>query len=81
MIKIKFYADWCLPCRAMSALMESNGLKVDREVNVEEEPEFAERLGIRALPTLVKYDEETQSVISKLIGSASLNDIKEFLEG
>lgn len=54
---IKFYADWCGPCRVLKTTLNSFNACEMQEVNVDEDPdEIASKYGVRALPTLIIVD-------------------------
>lgn len=72
---VHFYADWCGPCRQMErevlnsrALLERlEGRFVAVKVNVEEQPDVAERFHIDSLPTDVFVDSQGE-VLEKSAG-------------
>ena len=56
-VLLDLYADWCMPCRKMAPLVERLSeehpeLTVGK-VNVEDEPEIAERFNVMSIPMLV----------------------------
>jgi thioredoxin 1 len=55
---IDFWAVWCGPCQMLSPVMESiagqyDGKVLIGKVNVDEEPELAQRFGVMSIPTVV----------------------------
>jgi thioredoxin 1 len=57
---VDFWAEWCGPCHAVSPVLDriaeerSGELKLVK-VNVDEEPELAQRYGIVSIPTIVLF--------------------------
>ena len=48
---LKFYADWCGPCRVLSqTLKDVEGIT---NINVDKDQETARKYGIRSVPTMV----------------------------
>jgi thioredoxin len=57
-VVVDLYADWCGPCKSMSAVLESvlpqlAGKAKVVKVNTDEEPELAAAFRVEALPTVV----------------------------
>ena len=56
-VLLDFYADWCGPCRMVGPIVEEianeNPQYVVGKINVDEEPELANALGIVSIPTFV----------------------------
>ena len=56
-VLIDFWASWCGPCRMLSPIIdriaeERTDIKVCK-VNVDEQPELAQRFGVMSIPTVV----------------------------
>lgn len=53
---LEFWATWCGPCKMMEPIVqkyeEETGISI-RRVNVDEESELTERLGIHSIPSIV----------------------------
>lgn len=59
-VLVDFYANWCGPCKMMPPILEevkSNlGDKVRIvKVDVDKNPEVAQRFGVRSIPTLILF--------------------------
>ncbi len=56
-VLLDFYADWCGPCRMVSPIVdeiaeERPDIKVGK-INVDEEPELAQKFNVFSIPSLV----------------------------
>jgi thioredoxin 1 len=56
-VLIDFYADWCMPCRMMSPILEkvaeqTAGRAKVVKINVDEEPELATAFKVSSIPAL-----------------------------
>ena len=57
-VLVDFWAEWCMPCRMLAPVIEQLGeqyagrLSVAK-VNVDEQPELAERYRIQSIPTVM----------------------------
>lgn len=69
-VLLDFWAVWCGPCRMMAPtveeIAEDNPDIMVGKVNVDEEPELAQRFGISSIPTLVALKNGT--VIGQTVG-------------
>lgn len=55
---VDFYADWCAPCKKLAPIIEKVALEKKfnvLKINIDKNPELAQKLNIEGLPTLFYY--------------------------
>jgi thioredoxin 1 len=78
-VLVDFWAEWCMPCRMISPLLDQLGteyagrLKIAK-INVDEENDLASRHGIVSIPTLVLY--KNGSIVRQQVGSLPKHEIE-----
>lgn len=58
---VDFWAPWCGPCKTFGPIFEAEAAEhpdvTFAKINTEDQPEIAEALGIRSIPTLMVFRE------------------------
>ena len=82
-VLLDFYADWCGPCRMVSPLVDEiareNPQVLVGKVNVDGEPELAQRFGVASIPTLVVL--KNGKIANRTVGARPKPQILALLEG
>lgn len=87
-VLVDFWADWCVPCHMVSPVVEEIGQENQQalqvaKLNVDENPQTAQRYGVMSIPTLIlfKEGEETARVVGARPKEAILQEIQPHFVG
>ena len=82
-VLLDFWAAWCGPCRMLSPIVDAAAEKAENarvgKINVDEQPELAEKFGIMSIPTLVVM--KNGKMVSKSVGGKSEEELLDMLQG
>ena len=82
-VLIDFWAEWCGPCKMIAPMLDDVAVEyADRlaikKLNIDENPNIAQKFGIRSIPTLMLFKDG--AVHAQKLGAMSKSQLTEFLE-
>lgn len=80
---VDFYADWCIPCKTVSSIIEELADEYDGrfdvyKVNTDHEQELANAFGIKTIPSLLLCPMEKRPQMAK--GAMSKEDFQQAIQ-
>jgi thioredoxin 1 len=76
---LKFFANWCTPCKKLSFNIHRIKNEITysvEEINVETNKELALKFNITALPTMILMDEEKE--VGRILGVPQEQELRSF---
>ena len=82
-VLLDFWAEWCGPCKMIAPLLEEVAVShADKlavmKLNVDENPNTAQKFGIRSIPTLMLFKDG--AVQAQKMGAMPKSQLEEFLD-
>ena len=82
-VLIDFWAEWCGPCKMIAPILDEAADEfADRlsvvKLNIDENPNTAQKFGIRSIPTLMLFKDG--AVHAQKLGAMSKSQLTAFLE-
>ena len=83
LVLVDFWASWCPPCRRLAPTIDAlatdySGRLSVAKVDVDENPELAQRYGVQSIPTLILFRDGR--AVDKRLGALPQNDLREFVD-
>lgn len=77
---IKLYADWCGPCKVLEKMLSDNEVEHESiSIDSPEGEDLTVKYNVRALPTLLVFDDKGDMIRKKSGLPADFEEIKKFL--
>ena len=82
-VLVDFWAEWCAPCKMIAPIVEELSNEYQGQVkftivDVDENPEVAQKYGVRGIPTLLIFNDGAP--VDQLVGALPKKTIKDKLE-
>ena len=75
---VQFSASWCGPCKVLTKTIEAHEdtfVNLIYKMDIDDVPELAQSLGIRSVPTLIRFDNKQET--KRLVGVQGIEQLKE----
>lgn len=82
-VLVDFWADWCMPCHMLSPTVDEVARSYDGKIavgkiNIDDQPELAQKFGVMSIPTLILFKEG--NISNKSIGVVGKDKITKMID-
>lgn len=80
---VDFWAEWCMPCKAMTPILEDLASKYKdqiqfKKLNIDNNPSSPMQYRVMGIPTLILF--KNGQIVDQLVGMGQKSQVEDFLK-